>query len=53
MFVSIRSRCTASSGTFSESVHSANFSTIHASCPTGESVSAYDTVCGRVACSFM
>lgn len=35
------------------SVHSVNFSAIQASCPTGESVSAYDTVCGRVECSTM
>jgi hypothetical protein len=33
------------------SVHSMNFSAIQASCPTGESVSAYEIVRGRVACS--
>jgi hypothetical protein len=32
------------------SVHSWNFSTIHASCPTGESVSAYAMVWGFVPC---
>ncbi|MGX7670146.1 hypothetical protein [Plantactinospora sp. DSM 117369] len=46
--MSSRSRSTASSGTSAESVHSWNFSTIQPSCPTGESVSAYARVCGRV-----
>ena len=43
--VRMRSTLTTDAG----SVHSVNFSAIHASCPTGESFSAYDTVCGRLA----
>jgi len=47
--VRIRSRSTASSGSLAAgSVHSWNFSTIQASSPAGESVSACAMVCGRV-----
>ena len=43
------SRSTACSGTSAAGLtHSWNFSTIQASWPTGESVSAYASVCGRV-----
>ncbi|MEV4177870.1 hypothetical protein [Nonomuraea sp. NPDC049709] len=44
------STSTASSGSSrAGSVHSLNFSTIHASCAAGESCSPNASVCGRVA----
>ena len=47
---SISSRVSAFSGCPSQSVHAQNFSMIQASCPAGESVSPYPSVCGRVDC---
>jgi hypothetical protein len=50
--VSIWSRVNAFSGCPSQSLHVRNFSTIHASSPAGESLSAAPSVWGFVPCSF-
>ena len=42
------SRSKVNAVAMSPSLHSRNFSTIHAASPIGESVSAYDSVCGFV-----
>ncbi len=44
-----RSRKMVSNGESTVSLHSKNFSRIHASSPTGESTSEYPMVCGAVA----
>jgi hypothetical protein len=49
--VSSWSRVKAFSGSPSQSLHERNFSTIQASRPAGESLSATPSVCGFVPCS--
>ena len=49
--VSSWSRVNAFSGSPSQSLHARNFSTIQASSPAGESLSAAPSVCGLVCCS--